>query len=106
MCEGSFIYTGLYTEENMGGQMKHYYKKDRNAKRLLVISHGIGGGGAQKVTAMLSNGFSDRGYQVRIVTTSPSESIYEIYAGSCTAENIIYAYTVPHSGNSKKHIRF
>lgn len=58
--------------------MKHYYKKDRNAKRLLVISHGIGGGGAQKVTAMLSNGFSDRGYQVRIVTTSPSESIYEI----------------------------
>lgn len=58
--------------------MKYCRKKDKNRKRLLVVSHGIGGGGAQKVTAMLANGFSDRGYQVRIVTASPSERIYKI----------------------------
>ncbi len=58
--------------------MKQYCKKSKKAKRLLVVSHGIGGGGAQRVTAMLSNGFSDKGYQVRIVTTSSGSSIYRI----------------------------
>lgn len=45
-------------------------------KKLLIVTHGIGDGGAQRVSVMLANGFSDLGYMVRIVTSSPTDKPY------------------------------
>lgn len=65
----------------MRKQMKHSIKKDKVNKRILIVSHGIGDGGAQRVTAMLANGFFDKGYHIRVVTSAPSENEYKLRGG-------------------------
>lgn len=61
----------------MNVQMRQYQKN----KKILIVSHGIGGGGAQRVTTMLANGFATKGYLVHIVTTAPSEETFELIDG-------------------------
>lgn len=50
-------------------------------KKIMAVCHGIGRGGAQRVTAMIANGLYDRGCQVRIVTLAPAESIFALRDG-------------------------
>ena len=50
-------------------------------KKILIVSHGIGDGGAQRVTAMLGNGFAEIGYNVRIVTSAPTDNPYPLDEG-------------------------
>lgn len=60
------------------GKIMNMLKKD---KKIMAVCHGIGRGGAQRVTAMIANGLYDRGYQVRIVTLAPAESIFALRDG-------------------------
>lgn len=45
-------------------------------KKILFVTHAIGEGGAQRVTTLLANEFSKRGYSIRIVTLAPCKYIY------------------------------
>lgn len=47
-------------------------------KKIMIICHGIGNGGAQRVTTILANGFNKKGYQIRLVTMAKEEQIYHI----------------------------
>lgn len=62
----------------MRKQMKRSMKENIENKKILIVSHGIGDGGAQRVTAMLANGFFDKGYRVRVVTSAPSDNEYKL----------------------------
>ena len=47
-------------------------------RKILLICHGIGNGGAQRVTTILANEFVKRNYQVRLVTFARESQIYYI----------------------------
>jgi GalNAc-alpha-(1->4)-GalNAc-alpha-(1->3)-diNAcBac-PP-undecaprenol alpha-1,4-N-acetyl-D-galactosaminyltransferase len=61
--------------------MNHSMNAKTENKKILIVSHGIGDGGAQRVTAMLVNGFFDKGYDVRVVTSAPSDNEYKLKDG-------------------------
>jgi len=66
-------------------------------KKIAIISHGLSGGGAERVASLVANNLSDNGYNVLYIAVYSSEKEYKL------SDNIKYEYIKTDSKN--KYLR-